>query len=160
MGSGKSTLGRSLAKSWQCDFTDLEHYIEASTQMSISRIFELHGESGFRKKERLALIEILRSPIPKVLSLGGGTPCFLNNMNEINNLSRSVYLKLSPKELTRRLHRSHNPRPLLAGKSISELEEYIQKELCHREQYYGLAKHIIESDSIRTEDLITFLPRL
>ena len=157
MGSGKSTLGLSLAKLWHCEFIDLDQYIESKVQSSLETIFERQGESVFREMEQEALTELLDKPSKCIIALGGGTPCFGDNMKAIKASARSVYLKLSSRELSRRLSISTNPRPLIRGKSITELQEYITQEIVKREKYYNQADLIIESDSIRTNDLITFL---
>jgi len=157
MGSGKSTLGQELARSWNYEFIDLDHYLETKTGSTIPMIFELNGESGFREIERKVLVEVLSSHDKTIIALGGGTPCFSDNMQIIRSHSTSVYLKPSVNELSKRLTHSPNPRPLIKGKSESELNEYILDELTKREKYYKQADITIESDNIVIGDLLTFL---
>ena len=157
MGSGKSTLGRQLAKKWNYKFIDLDLYIEEVSGMSIAELFEKSGEKGFRRSESEALNEVLLQNHECIISLGGGTPCFNQNLNLIKEKTYSVYLKLSPEELTNRLLRSPNPRPLVQNKSKEELLDYIKTELHKREYFYTQADQTIQSDSIQITDLFTFI---
>lgn len=157
MGSGKSTLGHGLARIWGYEFIDLDHYLETKTGSTIPMIFEHNGEPGFREIERKALIEVLSIHDKAIIALGGGTPCYSDNMEIIKAHSTSLYLKLSVDELSKRLTNSPNPRPLIKGKTESELIEYISGELAKREEYYKQADITIESDNIVVGDLLTFL---
>ncbi|MEA1876122.1 MAG: shikimate kinase, partial [Bacteroidota bacterium] len=139
MGSGKSTLGKQMAKAWEFKFIDLDLYIADIFGMSIPELFDKFGEKGFRTRESQALKEVLAQNQPYILSLGGGTPCFSNNLSLIKEKTQSIYLKLSPEELTRRLLRSPNPRPLVKKKTANELLEYIKTELPKRELFYTQA---------------------
>ncbi|MCD6347372.1 MAG: shikimate kinase [Bacteroidales bacterium] len=157
MGSGKSTLGRELARVWDYEFIDLDHYLVTKTGLTIPRIFELSGESGFREKERKVLIEVLNNHDKTIIALGGGTPCYSDNMQIIKSHSKTLYLKLSANELSTRLSHSPNPRPLIKGKTLPELNQYILNELTEREEYYNQADITIESDNIIIGDLLAFL---
>jgi len=158
MGSGKTTIGKALALALKTDFYDLDALIEQKTGVSISEIFETQGESSFRIIETEVLLDILCGP-PCIVSLGGGTPCFNNNMDHILTKAQSLYLKVSPKELAARLIRSPNPRPLIKGKNLRELESYIHKTLHEREVYYQKADFVLESDVTRIEDVLPFFYR-
>lgn len=157
MGSGKTTLGKQMAKAWEYKFIDLDLYIADIFGMSIPELFDKFGEKGFRTRESQALKEVLAQNQTCILSLGGGTPCFNNNLSLIKEKTLSIYLKLSPEELTSRLLRSPNPRPLVKNKSAGELLEYIKTELQKRELFYTQADITIESDSIQITDLFTFI---
>lgn len=159
MGSGKSTIGKGLAKEWGYFFVDLDNYIEEKFHLKIPQIFDKYGESGFRKLEAQALSEVIEKYSETVISLGGGTPCFENNIELIKNETQSIYLKVSPTEITHRLSRSANPRPLVRNKTQTELEEYVISEIRKREFYYKQADHVIESDCIQIQDLLTFFTR-
>jgi len=156
MGSGKSTIGRHVAKNKGLTFIDLDEYIQESTGMSITEIFKQSGEKGFRDIESKCLSEVLLIP-DRVIALGGGTPCFNNNIDLIKSLSTSIYLQVTPEELTSRLIRSLNPRPLIEGKSRDELLEFIRLELDKRNEFYLRADYVIQSDRIREEDLLLFV---
>lgn len=157
MGSGKTTVGRALAAEWGCDFIDLDRFIEQETGQKIPDIFNHYGETRFRNMETDALRKVLESTKPMVISLGGGTPCMDENMLLIKEKSLSVYLKVSPEELVRRLLRSENPRPLIAGKTESDLKDYIHHLLKQREPFYLNADQVIESDCLQVKDLLTFI---
>lgn len=156
MGCGKSTIGKQIAREKGMNFTDLDDYIQESSGESISNIFKHKGEKEFRNIESQCLREVLLIP-DQVVALGGGTPCFLNNMEIIRTLSTSIYLQISPEGLTRRLIRSHNPRPLIRGKSKEELLEFINLELQKREEFYLQADYIIQSDQIQVDELLRLL---
>lgn len=152
MGSGKSTLGKQVASHLRWSFTDLDQYIETEQKRSISEIFSNEGESAFRQIESAALQKVLEKSF-HVIAIGGGAPCFLENMEIIKKKSRSVYLKVSESQLATRLAYSNTPRPLLKGKSEPEVQKVIHELLLTREPFYNQADIIIESDSI-TADLI------
>lgn len=156
MGSGKSTVGRQLARAKDWEFTDLDMYIQKTSGRSIPDIFSLLGEDKFREIESDCLKEVLEFP-NQVIALGGGTPCFHNNMESIKSRSTSIYLKVSPEGLANRLMRSPSPRPLIEGKSPDELIEYISSELIKREEFYLQADFIIESDQTRFDDLLALV---
>lgn len=156
MGSGKTTIGRQLAAKKGADFIDLDEYIVQKTGKSISSIFKKEGEQKFREIENQCLMEVLAIP-SLVVALGGGTPCFYDNLEFIKSHSTSVYLKVSAENLVRRLEHSPAKRPLLQGKSKPELLVYIKNELEKREGFYLQADYVIESDQIQAEDLLSLI---
>lgn len=125
MGSGKSTLGRLIAKDTSWSFIDLDDYFENKHQTTIANYFELLGEEAFRKAEKETLAEVLNME-KVIVATGGGTPCFYNNMDVMNENGLTLYLKLSPKALVERLKSSKNVRPLVANKSGDELLAFIE----------------------------------
>ncbi|GAA3657327.1 shikimate kinase [Flavivirga jejuensis] len=157
MASGKSTLGRILANKLNYDFIDLDDYIEEKEQVSVSDIFKSKGEIYFRKKETLYLKELLDDKTKLVLSLGGGTPCYSNNMDALKNTSKakSVYLKASIPTLVARLKNEKSKRPLIAHIETDELlTEFIGKHLFERTQFYSLSDVTITTDNKKEEDII------
>jgi shikimate kinase len=145
MGSGKSTLGKKLAKKIQAPFVDLDMEIEKKEDKSIEQIFNEKGEAYFRKIESAVLSEILGNGGDVVLSLGGGTPCFNNNLMLIKKMSTSIYIKLPAITLVQRLNQSNkNIRPLIANLSQSELLPFIEQQLTEREEFYSKADYIYE----------------
>ena len=144
MGSGKTTVGKELAKTLSVPFVDLDQQIEKSENKKVSQIFEEHGAIYFRKKEKLVLEEVLSSDKNMVLSLGGGTPCYFDAMNYLNNIEDvyTVYLDVSIPALVKRLLPEKAQRPILNGiASEQELLEFIGKHLFERRPYYHQAKH-------------------
>ncbi|MFH0760753.1 MAG: shikimate kinase [Bacteroidota bacterium] len=158
MGSGKSTLGKQIARSLKLNFTDLDKYIESKTGKSVQEIFSVEGEKSFRNLEGKYLAELLDQP-SGVIAIGGGAPCNDENIKLIKERSRSVYLKISVPELYLRISLSQTARPLMAGKTGAEMESYIYTLLETREKYYNQADMIMESDCITYDKLLkTILP--
>lgn len=157
MGSGKSTLGKPIARALGCDFVDLDHYIEKSEGMTISEIFAQKGEAAFRALENHYLCQL--SELDNVVvSTGGGTPCFNSNMELMNRMGQTVYLKQEPKTLANRLIYSKNKRPLIEGKTPEQLLEYIRTTLAVREQFYNQASVVVDNpdrDAKRIIDILT-----
>ncbi len=157
MASGKSTIGKVLAKKLAYDFVDLDHYIEKEEKATIKEIFETKGEIYFRKKETYYLKEITNVQNDIVLSLGGGTPCYGINMEVLrsSNSVITIYLKASIGEIAKRLTNAKNKRPLVAHISNKEeLVEFIGKHLFERSQYYNQAKMIINTDNKSKEAVV------
>lgn len=154
MGSGKTTIGRELAKDMGFQFLDLDDYIEASEQMDIPTIFGTQGELFFRKKEHAYLKQILKEKEDFVLSTGGGTPCYGENMTAIMDGTDNVfYLRLSINFLVNRLLTEKEQRPLIQNIPDNELPEFIGKHLFERSFFYTRAKHTISCDN-KTGDAI------
>jgi len=143
MASGKSAVGKILAEALDIQFIDLDTFIEEREQLSIAQIFETKGEIYFRKKEGNYLLELLNLNKSFVLSLGGGTPCYGNNMDFIVNKSSSFYLKASIATIFERLKNETSQRPLVAAIGPKNLKEYIAKHLFERAPYYERAHHTI-----------------
>ncbi len=145
MGSGKSFSGQQLATALHLPFVDLDERIEQTEKRSIAQVFESEGESYFRSIEA----QLLRATLgddPAVISCGGGTPCFHQNIDWINANGLSIYLKASVPLLAKRLKKGQEHRPLIRGFNELELEAYIAERLEQRELYYSQAKIILIQD--------------
>ena len=150
MASGKSSVGRLLANLLNYSYIDLDNYIESQEESSVQNIFQSKGEIYFRKQELHYLKKILLQPDKMVFSLGGGTPCFGENMKAINEAdnTHSIYLKLSSESIANRILEDTQPRPLVDHiKEKEKLVEFIQKHLFERNFYYNQAKYTIEVDN-------------
>lgn len=157
MGSGKSTIGKLLAKTVSYQFLDLDEYIENKEDASISEIFDDKGEIHFRKIEHTYLKDILSNTNNIVLSLGGGTPCYANNMQLIRSSKNTIsfYLKASINELVNRLENEKNQRPLVARfEGKEELKEFIGKHLFERNHFYNLSDVSVIIDEKSKEKII------
>jgi len=141
MGSGKTTLGKKLANKLAYEFIDTDLLIENLHGKTIPEIFDTEGEAKFRESEQLVLSE-LKSKGNCIISVGGGLPCYKDNMDKLLALGRVIYLQRSPKELFHRLINRKNDRPLLKDKTENELLDHITNLLEKREEYYERA-HII-----------------
>ena len=141
MGAGKTTLGKSLARHLGLEFIDLDWYIENRFHQSVSQLFATRGEEGFRKIEQNMLHEVAEFE-DVVISAGGGTPCFFDNMEYMNQQGLTVYLKATPEILRTHLRMGKQKRPLIAQKNDEELDIFIRESLDKREPYYNQA-HLI-----------------
>jgi len=149
MASGKSSVGRLLANVLNYSCIDLDNYIESQEENTVQNIFQSQGEIYFRKQELHYLKKVLLQQDKMVFSLGGGTPCFGDNMKAINEAdnTHSIYLKLSPESIANRILEDTQPRPLVDHiKEKEKLVEFIQKHLFERNFYYNQAKYTIAVD--------------
>ncbi|MBR1593816.1 MAG: shikimate kinase [Bacteroidales bacterium] len=153
MCAGKTTVGRVLAKDLGFMFYDLDWYIEERFHMRVPQIFAEQGEEKFRDLERRMLHEAAEFN-DVVLSLGGGTPCFFDNMDYLNQVAHTFYLKASPEVLVRHIAMSRGRRPLLEGKTPEELDLFVRQQLQEREAFYGRAHHIIDINLLDSFDRI------
>ena len=156
MGCGKSTIGKLLARKLKLRFIDLDALIQERTYSTIPELFEKKGEAGFREQEKLALHQAIEMP-DSVIATGGGAPCFFDNMERMNADGKTVYLKLSPTELAKRLANSKTVRPLIAGKSGEELETFIAEKLAERESWYSQAQFTVAPSRNEVDELAELL---
>lgn len=143
MGAGKTTVGKALAEDLGLTFYDLDWYIENRMRKTIKQIFDESGEEGFRKIEHNMLHEVAEFE-NVIISCGGGTPCFFDNMDYMNKQGETLYLKASPEVLYGHLRMGKSVRPLLLNKTPEEVKVFIQEQLQKREPFYNKAKHILD----------------
>lgn len=153
MGSGKTTVGKALSKETGMMFYDLDWYIESRMRKSVSQIFAERGEEGFRKIEHNMLHEVAEFE-DVIISCGGGTPCFFDNMDYLNQQGDVVYLKATPEVLYKHLLMAKVERPLLKDKTAEELIAYITEHLKEREPFYTKARHILDVSLMDNYDKI------
>ena len=153
MGAGKTTVGKALAQDLGVMFYDLDWYIESRMHKTVKQIFDEAGEEGFRKIEHNMLHEVAEFE-NVVVSCGGGTPCFFDNMDYMNRLGETVYLKATPETLHAHLKMGKGVRPLLLNKTPEEVEVFIREQLKAREPYYMKAKHIFDVNVMDNFDKI------
>lgn len=155
MGCGKSVIGAFLAEKLQIPFYDLDHEIEKITQNSITELFQSKGEIYFRKKENEVLKTFLDKKEDFVLSLGGGTPCYFNNHELLQQEGVfSIYLKASVDTLVNRLINEKSKRPLLHNQDEVSLKDFINKHLFDRNFYYHQATKVVTVDN-KSVELLT-----
>ncbi|MGL5958773.1 MAG: shikimate kinase [Phocaeicola sp.] len=150
MGSGKTTLGKAFAKSCGLTFIDLDWHIEECYRKSVATIFAEQGEQAFRELERKMLHEVGEFE-NVVISTGGGTPCFFDNMIYMNRKGRTIYLEASRESLFKRLKMAKQQRPLLVGKTDEELMAFIIEALQKREQFYKQAHYTFHSEELENK---------
>jgi shikimate kinase len=134
MGSGKSSLGKNLAKLIAYDFVDLDATIEAEKQVSITQLFA-HSENDFREAEKNCLQNVAQKS-KQVVAVGGGTPCFFNNMDLMNATGLTIYLSMPVAALHSRLKNAKDNRPLLAPVTDAALLPFIGALMHKREPFY------------------------
>ena len=145
MGAGKTTLGKAFARAMGLAFVDLDWYIEERFHKTVGQIFAERGEEGFRELEKRMLHEAGDFE-NVVISVGGGTPCFFDNMDYMNQAGETVFLDVDNKVLFRRLKVAKQQRPLLANKTDEELVAFIQEALQKRLPHYTKAKHVFNGE--------------
>lgn len=154
MGSGKSTWGRKLAHQTGRPFIDLDEEIISETGMAIADYFSLHGENAFRTLESRVLKNL---PLGQsaVVSTGGGTPCYFDNMAWMNKTGKTIYLYVPPKALWSRLMQTDiAARPALRGLSGKALLDDITSKLAERTPHYQQATHVVDQLSMQLDDLV------
>ena len=151
MGSGKTTLGRALAADLDVQFIDLDHYIEQRYRKTIAQLFAEKGEEGFREIERRMLHEAGEFE-NVIISTGGGTPCFFDNIEFMNAQGTTIYLDVPVERLFIRLCIARSKRPLIKDKSDEELRAFIIEQLEKRAPHYSKAQYSFKAD--RLEDTL------
>ncbi len=156
MGAGKTTVGKELSKKSGLSFIDLDHFLEGRYHKTVRQIFEAKGEDGFRQAERRALHEV--SDFENVIiSTGGGTPCFFDNMEYMNTLGTTVYLKVSTPRLTERIALCKQTRPVLKDLSEDKLMDFVEASLMERSRFYEQAQIIFDAEIMETEKDVNVL---
>ncbi len=157
MGSGKTVVGQLLAKELGYSFIDLDDQIALIEEQSIPEIFNTRGELFFRRLETEVLKDVLEEPAKLVVSLGGGTPCYGNNLELIKKAAnaKTVYLKASVDFLTNRLYNEKETRPVISHLESHELlEDFIRKHLFERSYYYNQADAVINVENKTPETIV------
>ena len=157
MGSGKTHWGRRIAEKLQIPFYDLDAVIVNSEGMSISEIFINKGEEYFRYIEKQTLEDLVAREKNFVLSAGGGTPCFFNNIDFMKRNGKVLWLNTSLEALNQRLMKEKMSRPLLKGITETGLRAYIIRKLSERKMYYEQADLMVHEE---TTDLDSFISML
>ena len=164
MGSGKTLVSKELSILNNFKIFDLDTEISKQNNRSITEIFKEKGEIFFRKTEKEVLEKILSSEKNIILSLGGGTPCYYNNIDSINEKTISVFLKTNVKNLAQRLSSEKDKRPLIQNISNEDLPEFIAKHLFERNPFYNQAKITINTDNLSAieiaEEILTQIKQI
>lgn len=154
MGSGKTYWGKLLSIKLQLPFQDLDTVIVAKENKSVAEIFADKGEEYFRYQEKEVLEQIIQEQDSFILSCGGGTPCFFNNIEIMKKGGKVVWLNTAIDVLKERLLKERMTRPLIREIGDSELKRYIVRKLSERRMYYEQADVMVNEESISLERLI------
>lgn len=157
MGSGKTSAAKRLANKLGYDFYDMDEMLEKEYRISIPDLFQKYDENLFRKLEQ-GILEKTFTFKNTVIATGGGTPCFEDNIKNINEHGVSVYLKMSAKMLYDRLKASSRPRPLMLKIPEENRLKYIEELLTERERFYLQARFTVDAKNIDIDTMITMMP--
>jgi shikimate kinase len=156
MGSGKTQTGGLLAERMNLKFLDIDHLFEEKFRISISAFFKKYGEVLFRALEHKLLLDNLHND-NIVMSVGGGTPCFYDNIHLMNDHGITVYLKVPAEELYHRLSTSRMPRPMLYNKADESLRTHILNQVAERQLFYVQAKITVEEEGLDIGKLVEMI---
>jgi shikimate kinase len=157
MGAGKTTVGKRLANRLGVNFIDLDDAFEAKYRYSIPRFFDHFGEEKFRDLENECLKEIIAKNENAVISTGGGTACFRDNMDIMQKAGTTIYLKMHPKSLAHRLNRARRLRPVVRDIENDNMQVFVESQLAEREIHYNQADIIIKGESLDLDDVVSKL---
>jgi shikimate kinase len=149
-GCGKTTLGKLLADRIAYQFTDLDELIAKQEQMSIADIFAQKGEDYFREKEKLALHYTFKMS-RCVVATGGGTPCFYDNMEQINSHGLAVFINIPLSMIASRIERQRQKRPLLATEDAADMLERLKVLYQKRFPYYNQAEVAVSGTDLNAD---------
>src|SRR5215471_3710785 len=154
MGAGKSYWGHQLSQKLNIPFFDMDEQIIISEGKSINEIFEKFGEEYFRLKEKGILHLITETHSSFVMACGGGSPCYFNNIDYMNQSGTTVWLNIPMNALFQRLMQEKDKRPLVKDLSSDQLRSYIIKKFADRKIYYEQAEVIIDDEEISLDHFI------
>jgi len=155
MCSGKTSVAKHLAHQISVKHIDLDNEIQKSKKLSINELFEKFNEIGFRNIENKILRKILEKENNSVISLGGGTPCYYDNMNKVCLSTKNVfYLKSTNRILADRLFCNRADRPLISSiDNIENMLEFVSKHMLERSKFYEMAHYKINTVNIGIEQI-------
>lgn len=159
MTAGKTREGKRLAKMMNRKFIDLDRLIEEREKKSVAEIFSEKGEKYFRLIESKTL-QSLNTSENKIVSCGGGTPCYYNNMNWMLQNGIVVWLNISVDTIVKRLSETKKERPLIKNLEGVELKNFINLKMKEREAFYSKAQIKIDTENISIEKLKDELEKL
>jgi shikimate kinase len=154
MGAGKSTIGKRLANRLDIPFVDLDDAFEEKYRYSIPSFFDRFGEERFREFEHQCLKDITAEHSKAVISTGGGTACFYNNLEHMKESGTTVYLKMHPKSLAHRLNQARRLRPVIRDISNNDMYSFVEDQLTEREVFYEQADVTVKGEDLDIGDLV------
>ncbi len=157
MGSGKSTIGKIMAKQLNYQFIDTDLYIQEKEGRTIAQLFEEIGESGFRKLEMAVLNELDTLETNHVIATGGGMPCDQTRLDKMLEMGIVIYLEIDAKSVLQRVSQGKNVRPILSGLTLSEMDSKIRELMNKRLPYYEQANYTVPSLKAKKIDFSALL---
>jgi shikimate kinase len=155
MGSGKTHWGRLLSQKLGIPFFDLDEQVTTHAGKSIPEIFETEGEEQFRLKEKDILHIITESHESFVMACGGGSPCYFNNIEYMNDAGSTVWINTPLNILYDRLVEEKAQRPLIKELSNEQLRNFIYKKFADRKIYYEQADMTVDEEPMELDHLIS-----
>lgn len=146
MGSGKTHWAKALASQLQIPLFDLDEIIAKREDMLVTEIFATSGEEYFRMKEKETLEALIEDHTSMVLSCGGGTPCFFNNIDTMKKYGIVVWLNTHVEVILQRLMSEKAKRPLIKNIADADMKNFIIKKLNERRMYYEQADVILDNE--------------
>ncbi len=147
MGSGKTHWGSIWATTHNFSFIDLDEVIEKAEGKTVAEIFEQHGEDYFRLLETRMLHRYANKQ-NTIIACGGGTPCYHDNIEWMNEHGTTVYISSTTNKILERVMEEQDKRPLLKKLNKAELIFFIEQKLKEREPFYTQAKIILDTEKI------------
>ena len=153
-GSGKSSMGKRLARRLGLRLIDTDKVVEQNEGASVADIFYFGGESYFRSAERRAVEQVVTENEECIIATGGGLPVWEDNMEWLNSHGVTIYLKRDAESILRRLSAyGREKRPMFRGKSDEELLQFMHEHLAEREPLYLKADIVIDCDQMSDWEL-------
>ena len=157
-GSGKSSMGKRLARRLGCRFVDTDKRVEEREGASVADIFYFGGEEYFREAERRAVEDIAYDGTTMVVATGGGLPTWRDNMEWLNAHGMTIYLRRSAEQILSRLSDyGREKRPMFRGKSDEELLQFMREQMGDRERFYAMANIAVECDRVSDDDAVELI---
>jgi shikimate kinase len=154
MGSGKTHWGRLLSEKLGIPFFDLDEEIVGQAGKPITEIFATAGEEQFRVMESDILHQLSESNDRFIMACGGGTPCYFNNIDYMNQSGTSVWINTPVETLFSRLVNQKSKRPLIRDLSDDQLRGFISKKFSDRRMYYEQAELVVDEEPVELDKLI------
>lgn len=147
MGTGKTYWCKKLAKKLKVGGYDLDFLIESHEERTIAEIFAENGEAYFRRTES-KILHWFREKKAFVLATGGGTPCYHENMQWMNEQGITIWIDEPVDTLLQRLKPEKQHRPLIKDLSDEELKQFLTEKLVQRYPFYHQATYHLKGDAI------------
>lgn len=156
-GSGKSTIARRIARRLGLRVVDTDKCVEEQVGASVADIFLYEGEEYFRRLER-KVVEELASDADLIVATGGGLPTWSDNMELLNRMGITIYLRRKPEQILSRLSAyGREKRPMFRGKNDEELLAFMHEQLAQREVYYAASKIVVDCATLSDDELVEYI---